>query len=69
VHKSLPDDFVYEVCKKYFENPDILIAAHPSAREARLDGVLISPLPLHPGAIKYYEEKGLKIPESLIPKN
>ena len=69
VHKSLPDDFVYEVCKKYFENPDILIAAHPSAKEARLDGVLFSPIPLHPGAIKYYKEKGLKIPERLIPKD
>jgi TRAP transporter TAXI family solute receptor len=69
VHKSLPDDFVYEVCKKYFENPDILIAAHPSAREARLEGVLFSPIPLHPGAIRYYREKGLKIPEALIPKD
>ncbi|OPY76323.1 MAG: NMT1/THI5 like protein [Syntrophorhabdus sp. PtaU1.Bin058] len=67
VHKSLPDDFVYELCKKYFENTDILVAAHPSAKEARLDGVLISPIPLHPGAIKYYKEKGLKIPDRLIP--
>ena len=69
VHKSLPDDFVYEVCKKYFENPDILIAAHPSAREAKLEGALFSPIPLHPGAIRYYREKGLKIPEALIPKD
>jgi TRAP transporter TAXI family solute receptor len=69
VHKSLPDDFVYETCKKYFENTEILIAAHPSARQARLDGVLISPIPLHPGAVKYYREKGLKIPESLMPKS
>ena len=69
VHKSLPDDFVYEVCKKYFENPDILIAAHPSAKEARLEGALFSPIPIHPGAIKYYREKGLKIPEALIPKD
>ncbi len=69
VHKTLPDDFVYEVCKKYFENPDILIAAHPSAKEAKLEGALFSPIPLHPGAIKYYREKGLKIPEALIPKD
>ncbi len=69
VNKTLPDDFVYEVCKKYFENPDILIAAHPSCREARLDGVLFSPIPLHPGAIKYYREKGVKVPDRLIPKN
>jgi TRAP-type uncharacterized transport system substrate-binding protein len=55
--------------KKAFENTDILIAAHPSAREARVDGVLFSPIPLHPGAIKYYKEKGLNIPERLIPKD
>lgn len=69
VHKSLPEDFVYEVVKKYFEHIDIVAAAHPSAREARVDGVLFSPVPLHPGAIKYYREKGLKIPERLIPKD
>lgn len=69
VHKSLPDDFVYEVVKKYFENIDLVAAAHPSAREARVDGALFSPLPLHPGAIKYYRERGLKIPERLILKN
>jgi len=69
VHKSLPDDFVYEVTKKYFENIDIVAAVHASAKEARVDGVLFSPIPLHPGAIKYYREKGLKIPERLIPKD
>jgi TRAP transporter TAXI family solute receptor len=67
VHKSLPDDFVYEVVKKYFENIDIAAAAHASAKEARVDGALFSPLPLHPGAIKYYREKGLTIPDRLIP--
>ena len=67
VHKSLPDDFVYELCKKYFENMDMLIAAHPSVKDARMDAALISPIPLHPGAIKYYREKGLKIPDRLIP--
>jgi TRAP transporter TAXI family solute receptor len=69
VHKSLPDDFVYELCKKYFENIDIIAAVHSAAKEARVDGILSSPIPLHPGAIKYYREKGVKIPENLIPKN
>ncbi|MCJ7594622.1 MAG: TAXI family TRAP transporter solute-binding subunit [Desulfobacterales bacterium] len=69
VHKSLPDDFVYEVVKKYFENIDIVIATHASAKQARVDGIMNSPVPLHPGAIKYYKEVGLKIPERLIPKD
>jgi len=69
VHKSLPGDFIYEVTKKYFENIAIVAAAHSSAKEARLDGVLFSPIPLHPGAIRYYRERGLKVPERLFPKD
>ena len=26
------------------------------------------PMPLHPGAVRYYEEVGLKIPERLVAK-
>jgi len=25
-----------------------------------------SPIPLHPGAVKYYKEKGITIPDKLI---
>lgn len=68
VHKDMPDDFVYEVVKKTFENVDILIAAHKSAKETKPDAVVFSPIPLHPGAVKYYKEKGIKIPDNLIAK-
>jgi TRAP transporter TAXI family solute receptor len=68
VHKDTPDDFVYEVVKKTFENVDILVAAHKSATEVKPENVIYSPVPLHPGAVKYYQEKGIKIPENLLPK-
>jgi TRAP transporter TAXI family solute receptor len=68
VHKDTPDDFVYEVVKKTFENVDMLIAAHKSAEEVKVESVIYSPVPLHPGAVKYYKEKGIKLPENLIPK-
>jgi TRAP transporter TAXI family solute receptor len=67
VNKNMPDDFVYEVVKNTFANVDILIAAHSSAAEVKLENVIYSPVPLHPGAIKFYEEKGIKIPEKLLP--
>lgn len=67
VNKNMPDDFVYEVVKNTFANVDILIAAHSSASEVKLENVIYSPVPLHPGAIKFYEEKGIKIPEKLLP--
>lgn len=66
-HKDLPDDFVYEVIKKTFENIDIIIAAHPSAKETKPEPIVFSPTPLHPGAVKYYREKGFKLPEKILP--
>jgi hypothetical protein len=68
VPKDSPDDFVYEVVKKTFENVAILIAAHNSATEVKADNIIYSPVPLHPGAVKYYQEKGIKIPDTLILK-
>ncbi len=68
VHKDAPEDFVYEVVKKTFENVDILIATHASARETKPEAIVHSPIPLHPGAVKYYREKGIRIPEKLIVK-
>jgi len=67
-HKDVPADFVYEVVKKTFENVDILIAVHASAKETKPEPIVYSPIPLHPGAIRYYKEKGIKIPDKLIPQ-
>lgn len=66
VHKDAPDDFIYEVVKKTYENVDILISAHSSAKEVKPEFIINSPIPLHPGAIRYYKEIGMKIPEKLI---
>ncbi len=68
VHKDTPDDFVYEVVKATFANTDILIAAHKSAKEVKPEAIVHSPIPLHPGAVKYYKEKGIQIPDKLIAK-
>jgi len=65
-HKDAPEDFVYEVVRKSFENVDIIIAAHASAKEMKPEAIVYSPTPLHPGAVKYYKEKGIKIPDKLI---
>ena len=66
VSADLSEDTVYKMTKILFENVDQLRAVHQKAQlislETALDGMSI---PLHPGAIKYYEEKGLSIPEEL----
>lgn len=56
---DMPDDIVYNITKAMFENLDILAAAHPRARDINLNTALDGmSIPLHPGALKYYKEKG-----------
>lgn len=68
--KSLPEDLVYKMVKAVHENLADQVAAYPSIKGENLSALTLDTctVPLHPGAIKYYKEKGLKIPEPLIPK-
>jgi TRAP-type uncharacterized transport system substrate-binding protein len=46
--------------KQLFENLDTMTAAHKAATAIKLEnGPKGLPIPLHPGAEKYYKEKGL----------
>ncbi|MBU8907764.1 TAXI family TRAP transporter solute-binding subunit [Desertibacillus haloalkaliphilus] len=68
VHKEMDPDFVYEFVKAYHENQDMLINTHSAAEEAVEDAILRNDvMPLHPGAIRYYEEVGIELPESVYP--
>lgn len=69
VNKDLSEEFVYELVKATFENKSELAKAVKQAEELSLDKVAesITNVPLHPGAIKYYEEKGIKLPQSAYP--
>ncbi|MBK8175611.1 MAG: TAXI family TRAP transporter solute-binding subunit [Rhodospirillales bacterium] len=58
--KDLPDDLVYTMTKAMFENLPELIAAHSAAKSISLeDAASAVPAPLHPGAARYYKEKGV----------
>lgn len=57
---AVSDDAVYAMTKSMFEHLDDLVAAHVAAKKIHLDAsALKSPVPLHPGAARYYKEKGL----------
>ncbi len=66
-HKDVPEDFIYALVKSVLDNRDILVATHKAAQETKPEFIVYSPIPLHPGAAKYYREKGVKIPDKILP--
>jgi uncharacterized protein len=59
-HEGVSDDTVYQMTKALWTNLDQLVAAHSAAKaidlKKALDGM---PIPLHPGAARYYKEVGI----------
>jgi hypothetical protein len=59
VRADLSEDLVYKITKAIFENTDKL--GHAKAKEIKMDSVLAGvSLPVHPGAKKFFDEKGVK---------
>jgi hypothetical protein len=56
---DLKEDIVYKLTKALFENQAELVAAHAKGKEINLKTAVKGvSIPFHPGAIKYYKEKG-----------
>jgi hypothetical protein len=59
-HDGVSDDTVYQMTKALWTNLDQLVAAHSAAKAIKLSNALAGmPIPLHPGAAKYYKEVGV----------
>jgi TRAP transporter solute receptor, TAXI family len=68
VSAEMDDDLAYAITKAMFENIAELQAVHPAANETTVEFTLeATPVPLHPGAIRYFEEIGATIPDRLRP--
>ncbi|MDH3660503.1 MAG: TAXI family TRAP transporter solute-binding subunit, partial [Alphaproteobacteria bacterium] len=62
---DVDDEVVYQVAKAMFENLDFLRNIHDAMYETSLDRALVGvPMPLHPGALRYYQEIGLLGPDA-----
>jgi TRAP transporter TAXI family solute receptor len=66
VSSEMPEDLAYAITRAMFENIADLQAVHPAANQTTVEFTLAAtPVPLHPGAIRYYEEIGVEIPDRL----
>lgn len=61
-------EFVYLVTKAVHENVDKLAEGHPSGGELAAENIENAIAPLHPGALDYFEEIGVDVPEDLVPE-
>lgn len=69
VNASVSEDHVYKLTKAIYENLPFLQAIHPATKAMAVEKAMAGlPVPLHPGAMKYYKEVGLKIPAHLMAK-
>ncbi|KQX42529.1 hypothetical protein ASD04_00730 [Devosia sp. Root436] len=65
---DMDEETAYAMTYAVMENIAEFGAVHPGAKllslETALNGISI---PLHPGAVKYFQAKGVEIPENLLP--
>jgi TRAP transporter TAXI family solute receptor len=62
VHERMDEKLAYQITKLVLEHTPDLAGVHKAASEITLKSAAIgSPVPFHPGALRYFKEKGVKI--------
>lgn len=65
-HAAVSTNDIYLITKTIYENLPFLQGIHPATKAMAVEKALAGlPLPLHPGALKYYKEVGIDVPERL----
>ena len=67
IRADMSEELVYNLVRALLGVRTELGAAHPAARRMSEEYTLeTSPIPLHPGAVRYFEESGYEVPDRLI---
>jgi TRAP transporter TAXI family solute receptor len=56
---GLDEELVYQMTRVFFNQLPALVRAHVAARQVSREQGPATPIPLHPGAARYYREQGL----------
>jgi TRAP transporter TAXI family solute receptor len=68
ISSDIADDLAYKITKAIFENTAAISSVHAVLKEFSVENALKGAyLPLHPGAYRYFKEKGVVVPENLKP--
>lgn len=69
VRDDVDEEAVYKIVKTIYENLPFLQNIHKATKAMKLESAIAGlPVPLHPGAARYYREQGIEIPDNLITK-
>ena len=67
--KGMPEEVIYRITRTFWSHLDEAHAVAPWMKQIKFETALEQMnLPLHPGALRYYRERGVKVPETLVPK-
>jgi uncharacterized protein len=65
-HADMPESLAYEITKLAMDNPERMVQIHAAAKETLVENWDKNTfMPFHPGAVRYFEEKGITIPDAL----
>lgn len=66
VREDVSEEDVYQITKTIYENLPFLNNIHAATKAMALEKAIVGlPMPLHPGAQRFYEEQGIEIPDRL----